>query len=132
MKVRPGAVIRGVGVAAACLASSPAARPNILFAAYAAAWPLGRPGLQVLVVVPDTDEPWKRGAVPFPTSVASWSFVMLVAATALRRTFLPVPVAAVLLGGDRGGHRLPPRRPGGSPRSGSGLPRRCRVRRRLT
>ena len=99
MKVRPGAVIRGVGVAAACLASSPAARPNILFAAYAAAWPLGRPGLQILVVVPDTDEPWKRGAVPFATSVASWSFAMLVAATALRRTFLPVPVAAVLLGG---------------------------------
>ena len=99
VKVRPGAVIRGAGVAGACLASGPTARSNILFAAYAAAWPLGRPGLQVLVVVPDTDEPWKRGAVPFATSVASWSFVMLVASTALRRTILPAPVAAVLLGG---------------------------------
>ena len=32
------------------------------------------------------------------TSVASWSFAMLVAATALRRV-LPAPVAAILLGG---------------------------------
>ncbi len=86
-------------MAAACLASGPTARSNILFAAYAAAWPLGKPGLQVLVVIPDTDEPWKRGAVPFGTSVASWSLVMLVAATALRRTFLPAPLAGVLLGG---------------------------------
>jgi hypothetical protein len=70
----------------------------VLFTAYAAAWPLGRPGLQIFVVVPDTDEPWKRGSVPFATSVASWSFVMLVASSALRRTFLPAPVAAVLLG----------------------------------
>ena len=31
--------------------------------------------------------------------MATWSFVMLVAATALRRTILPAPVAAVLLGG---------------------------------
>jgi hypothetical protein len=31
--------------------------------------------------------------------VASWSFVMLVAATALRRTVLPAPVVAILLGG---------------------------------
>jgi len=50
-------------------------------------------------VVPDTDEPWKRGTVPFATSVASWSLVMLVAATALRRTILPAPVGAILLGG---------------------------------
>ena len=98
MKVRPGAVIRGAGVAVACLASGPTARSNILFAAYAAAWPLGKPGLQIFVVIPDTDEPWKRGAVPFATAVASWSFVMLVAATAVRR-ILPAPVAAVLLGG---------------------------------
>ena len=98
MKVRPGAVIRGAGAAAACLSAGPTARSRVLFAAYAAAWPLGRPGLQIYVVIPDTDEPWKRGAVPFATSVASWSFVMLVAATALRRV-LPAPVAAVLLGG---------------------------------
>ena len=99
VKMRPGAVIRGAGVAAACLASGPTARSNILFAAYAAAWPLGKPGLQIFVWVPDTDEPWKRGTVPFATSVASWSLVMLVAATALRRTILPAPVGAILLGG---------------------------------
>ena len=37
--------------------------------------------------------------VPFATSVASWSTVMLAATAALRRTRLPVPIAAVLLGG---------------------------------
>lgn len=37
--------------------------------------------------------------MPFATSVASWSSVMLAALTALRRTRLPVPIAAVLLGG---------------------------------
>ena len=99
MKVRPGAVVRGAGVTLACLASSPSARSGILFTAYAVAWPLGKPGLQVFVVVPDTDEPWKRASVPFATSVASWSAVMLAAATALRRTPVPGPVAAVLLGG---------------------------------
>ena len=99
MKVRLGAVIRGAGAAVACLASGPTARSNILFAAYAAAWPLGKPGLQVFVVVPDTDAPWKRATIPFATSVVSWSTAMLLTATALRRTVLPAPVAAVLLGG---------------------------------
>jgi hypothetical protein len=99
VKVRPGAVIRGAGVVVACLASGPTTRSRILFAAYAAAWPLGRPGLQVFVVVPDTDEPWKRAAVPFATSVASWSAAMLLATTALRRTVLPAPLASFLLGG---------------------------------
>ena len=99
MKVRPGAVIRGAGVAFACLASGPTTRSRILFAAYAVGWPLNKPGLQIFVVIPDTDEPWKRGTVPFATSVASWSAVMLVAATVLRRTVLPAPVVAVLLGG---------------------------------
>ena len=99
MKVRPGAVIRGAGVAVACLASDPNARSRILFGAYAVGWPLDKPGLQVFVVLPDTDEPWKRATVPFATSVASWSTVMFVAATALRRTRLPAPISAALLGG---------------------------------
>ena len=99
MKIRPGAVTRGAGVALACLQSSPTGRSRVLFAAYALAWRLGKPGLQVFVVVPDTDEPWKRAAVPFATSVASWSTVMLVATSAVRRTRLPAPLAAVALGG---------------------------------
>jgi hypothetical protein len=99
VKVRPGAVLRGLGVAGACLASSPTMRTNALFAGYAAGWPLNRPGLQLFVVVPDSDEPWKRASIPFATSLASWSAVMLVATTAVRRTRLPAPVAAVLLGG---------------------------------
>ncbi len=99
MKVRPGALVRGAGVALACLAAGPSTRSRILFAVYSVGWPLGKPGLQVFVVVPDTDEPWKRATVPFATSVASWSAVMLVATTAMRRTPLPAPVAAVLLGG---------------------------------
>jgi hypothetical protein len=67
-------------------------------AAYAVGWPLDKPGLQVFVVIPDTDEPWKRATIPFATAVASWSTVMLLATTALR-TKLPAPIAAVLLGG---------------------------------
>jgi hypothetical protein len=97
--VRPGAVARGAGVALACLGSSPRSRARVLFAAYALGWPLGKPGLQVFVVVPDTDEPWKRATLPFATSVTSWSTVMLVATGAARRTKLPTPLAAVLLGG---------------------------------
>ncbi len=99
MKVRPGAIARGAGVAAACLTSSPTRRTNALFAGYAAGWPLNRPGLQLFVVVPDSDEPWKRASIPFATSLASWSAVMIVATTAVRRTRLPAPVAALLLGG---------------------------------
>jgi hypothetical protein len=98
MKVRPGAVMRGAGVAAACLAPDASKRPAILLAAYAGGWFLNKPGLQVFVVIPDSDEPWKRATVPFATSVASWSAVMLAAATALRRTGLPVPIAAAVLG----------------------------------
>ncbi len=51
------------------------------------------------MVIPDTDEPWKRASVPFATSVSSWSAVMLAATTALRRTRLPAPIGAVVLGG---------------------------------
>jgi hypothetical protein len=86
-------------VALACLASGPTARSNVLFAAYAVGWPLDKPGLQVFVVIPETDEPWKRATVPFATSVASWSTVMLVATSAVRRTKVPAPLAAALLGG---------------------------------
>ncbi len=98
MRVRPGAIARGAGVALACLASGPTARTNTLFAAYAVGWPLDKPGLQVLVWVPETDEPWKRAAMPFATSVTSWSTVMFLATTAVRRTAVPAPIAAVLLG----------------------------------
>ena len=99
MKVRPGAVMRGAGVALACLASSTSTRSPILFAAYTGGWLLDKPGLQVFVVIPDTDEPWKRATVPFATSVVSWSSVMLAATTSLRRTRLPVPITALALGG---------------------------------
>ncbi len=99
MKVRPGAVIRGAGVALACLAPDPSKRSPILLAGFTAGWFLNRPGLQVFTILPDADEPWKRATVPFATSVASWSSVMLAATTAVRRTRLPVPIAAVVLGG---------------------------------
>ena len=99
MKVRPGAVVRGAGVALACLAPDPSKRSPILLAGFAGGWFLNRPGLQVFTVIPDTNEPWKRATVPFATSVTSWSTVMLGATTAVRRTRLPVPIAAVLLGG---------------------------------
>jgi hypothetical protein len=99
MKVRPGAVVRGTGVALACLAGDASRRSPILLTGFAIGWFLNRPGLQIVTVIPDTEEPWKRTTVPFATSVASWSAVMLAAMTALRRTRLPVPIAAVVLGG---------------------------------
>jgi len=99
MKVRPGAVVRGAGVAVACLAGDASKRSPILLAGFTGGWFLDRPGLQIFTVIPDTDEPWKRATVPFASSVAAWSTVMLAAMTALRRTRLPVPVAAVVLGG---------------------------------
>src|SRR3954466_6508176 len=99
MKVRPGAVIRGVGVALACLAPDPAKRSPIMLAGFAGAWFLDKPGLQVFTIIPDANEPWKRATVPFATSVTSWSTVMLAATTAVRRTRVPVPIAAVVLGG---------------------------------
>ena len=99
MKVRPGAVVRGVGVALACLAPDPSKRSPLLIAGFATGWFLNKPGLQIFTVIPDTDEPWKRATVPFATSVAAWSTVMLAATTAVRGTRLPVPIAAAVLGG---------------------------------
>jgi hypothetical protein len=99
MKVRPGAVIRGAGVAVACLAPDPSDRSAILLAGFASGWFLNKPGLQVFTVIPATNEPWKRTTVPFATSVMSWSTVMLAATAAARSTRLPVPIAAVALGG---------------------------------
>ena len=99
MKVRPGAVVRGVGVALAYLAPDASMRSPLMLAGFAGGWVLNRPGLQVFTIIPDTNEPWKRATVPFATSVTSWSTVMLAATTAVRRTRLPVPIAAVVLGG---------------------------------
>jgi hypothetical protein len=99
MKVRPGAVVRGTGVALACLVGDASKRSPLLLTGFAIGWFLDRPGLQVLTVIPDTEEPWKRTTVPLATSVGSWSAVMLAAVTALRRTRVPVPIAAVVLGG---------------------------------
>ncbi|MGF9756633.1 hypothetical protein AAII07_15625 [Microvirga sp. 0TCS3.31] len=99
MKVRPGAVVRGTGVALACLVGDASKRSPILLSGFAIGWFLDRPGLQVLTVIPDTEEPWKRTTVPLATSVGSWSAVTLAAVAAVRRTTLPVPIAAVVLGG---------------------------------
>ena len=99
MKVRPGAVVRGAGVTLACLVGDASKRSPILLTGFGVGWFLNRPGLQVVTYLPDAAEPWKRATVPFTTSVGSWSAVMLAAVTALRRTKVPAPVAAVLLGG---------------------------------
>jgi hypothetical protein len=102
MKVRPGAVIRGFGVALACLTPDPSKRSPIMLAGFVGGWLLNKPGLRVFTVIPDANEPWKRATVPFATSVTSWSTVMLAATTAVRRTGVPAPIAAVLLLADRG------------------------------
>jgi hypothetical protein len=99
MKVRPGAVVRGAGVTLACLVPDASKRSPILFTGFAVGWFLNRPGLQIFTVIPDEVQPWKRTTVPFVKSVGAWSTVMVAAITALRRTRLPAPVAAVVLGG---------------------------------
>jgi len=70
-----------------------------LLAGFTAGWFLNRPGLQIFTIIPDATEPWKRATVPFATSVTSWSAVMLAVVTASRRTRLPSPLAAAVLGG---------------------------------
>ena len=100
MRLRAGSAVRGAGVGLACLFPGVGGRARAVLAAYAVGWPLGTPGLQVFVVVPDEDEePWKRAVVPFATSASSWSAIMLLAVSAVRRSALPAPVAAALLGG---------------------------------
>ena len=99
MKVRPGAMVRGAGVALACMAPDPSKRSPVLFAGFAVGWFLNKPGLRIFTVIPDTDEPWKRTTVPFATSVTAWSTVMLAATTAVRATRVPAPIAALVLGG---------------------------------
>lgn len=99
MKVRPGAVVRGAGVTVACFVPDRSARSRILVAVFASGWFLNKPGLGVFVVVPDDYQPWKRATVPFAKSVSLWSFAMLAATSALRRTRLPTPISAVVLGG---------------------------------
>ncbi len=98
MKVRPGSVVRGAAVTLACLVPDASKRSPILLAGFGGGWFLDRPGLQILTVIPDSEEPWKRATVPFGTAVASWSTVMQAATIAARRTSVPVPVAAVVLG----------------------------------
>jgi hypothetical protein len=98
--VRPGSAVRGAGVALACLLPGLRGRARAVAASYAVGWPLDKPGLQVFVVVPDEDEePWRRAVLPIATSGASWTAVMLLAVSAVRRSALPAPVAALLLGG---------------------------------
>jgi hypothetical protein len=99
-QVRPGSAVRGAGVALACLSPGVLGRARLLVASYAAGWPLDKPGLQFFAIVPDEDEdPWKRAVVPVVTSGASWTAVMLAASSGLRRSRIPAPMAAVLLGG---------------------------------
>ena len=99
-QVRPGSAVRGAGVALACLSPRLPGRLRALVAAYAVGWPLDKPGLQFLTIVPDEDEdPRKRAVVPVVTSGASWTVVMLGASSGLRQSRIPTPAAALLLGG---------------------------------
>jgi hypothetical protein len=98
-RVRPGSVVRGAGVALACLMPGFAQRAEVIAMSYAAAWPVDRPGLQFFTVVPDEDEePWRRVVLPVLSSGASWTVVMSWAALGARRLRLATPVAATLVG----------------------------------
>jgi len=97
--LRTGSVVRGAGVAIACVVPGVTRRAEVVATTYAAAWPIDRPGLQFLAIVPDEDEQaWRRLVVPVATSGASWTVAMSLAILGARRLRLPTPVAAVLLG----------------------------------
>jgi hypothetical protein len=97
--VRTGSLVRGAGVAVACVVPGVARRAEVVATTYAAAWPIDRPGLQFLTVVPDEDEQaWRRAVVPIVTSAGSWTVAMSLAILGARRLRLPTPVSAVLLG----------------------------------
>jgi hypothetical protein len=84
----------------ACLSPRLGGRTRAIVASYAVGWPLSRPGLQVFSIVPDEDEAaWKRAVVPIATSGVSWTALMLGVSTVVRRSRLPAPLGAVLLGG---------------------------------
>jgi hypothetical protein len=97
--VRTGSLVRGAGVALACLMPSVVRRAEVVAASYAVAWPIDKPGIQLVVVVPDEDEePWKQKVLPLATSGASWTGLMLLGSLAVRRSSVPSPVGALLLG----------------------------------
>jgi hypothetical protein len=99
-RIRTGSAVRGGGVALACLMPGLANRTRAVLASYGVGWPLGKPGLQLFIVVPDDDAPdWQKAVLPFATSAVSWTLLMTGVATLVRRTSLPAPVGAVLLGG---------------------------------
>lgn len=98
-RIRPGSAVRGAGVAVACLVPGVARRAEVVATTYAAAWPIDKPGIQFLTVVPDEDEEaWRRAVVPIATSGASWTVAMSLLILGVRRLRLPTPVGAVLLG----------------------------------
>jgi hypothetical protein len=98
-RVRTGSLVRGAGVAVACLVPGLARRAEVVATSYAAAWPIDKPGLQFLTVVPDADEEaWRRAVVPVASSGASWTVAMSLLILGARRLRLPTPLAAVLLG----------------------------------
>src|SRR4051794_28165306 len=96
MKVRPGAVVRGAGVAIACLAPERSKRSTILLAGFAGAWFLNRRGLQISPVTPARDGPGRRARVPCPPWVAAGRAVRLAARSGVRTRRLPPPIAALL------------------------------------
>jgi len=98
-RVRTGSLVRGAGVAVACLLPGVARRAEVVATSYAAAWPIDRPGVQLLIVVPDEDAAaWKRAVLPVASSGASWTAAMLLAVVGVRRLRLPTLVGAVLFG----------------------------------
>jgi len=98
-QVRPASAVRGAGVALACLAPRLPGRSRVVAASYAASWPLGKPGIQLAIVVPDEDaDAWKRAVYPVVSSGASWTAVVLGLAAVVRRSRMPTAVAGVLLG----------------------------------
>jgi hypothetical protein len=98
-QVRPASAVRGAGVAIACLAPRLPGRARVVAASYAASWPLGKPGIQLAIVIPDEDaDAWKRAVYPLVSSGASWTAVVLGLAAVVRRSRVPTPVAGALLG----------------------------------
>lgn len=96
-RIRRGSAVRGAGVAVACVVPGLPNRARAVLVSYGLGWPLDRAG--IVIVADDDAGDWQRVVVPFATSALAWTLAMTTAASLVRRTALPAPVAALLLGG---------------------------------
>lgn len=98
-RIRPASAVRGAGLALACLSPRLSGRARVVAASYVVSWPMSKPGIQLAIVVPgEGEDAWKRAVYPLASSGASWTAVVLGLVELARRSRIPTPMAAALLG----------------------------------